>query len=209
MIVSKRYFGIHHTDVGNIWIFSLDVHNPHFQPLLTTDTLEQEVFTEKHPTPFNDYVLKSYDQLFTNSQLSYLKLSEELKFKLFTRQARYDKRKKMTECIMRNFFEDETIEYYNRINYDVSVLFITKKLLQSSNNNNKFLKIILDNLNHPYINELVYFRLSKTCKRKIMYAYHTDYKPCAKDLNEIYELVEQDYFNKCQEVSCHKRKKTV
>lgn len=202
----NSYLGKHYTDVGNVWIFSLDVYNPHFKPLLTTATLEQQIFTEKNVTPFTDYVLTTYDKIFTRSQLAYLQLSDELKFKYFTRQARYDKRKKMTESIMEYFFGCKTIEYYNRINYDVSVLIITKKLLQSSNNNKMFLQVILDNLDHPYINELIYIRLSPSTRRKIMYAYHTDvYKPTAKDLNPIFEIVEQDYSNKCKEILSHKR----
>lgn len=202
----NSYFGRHSTDIGNVWVFSLDVYNPHFEPLLTTDTLEQTVFTEKDVTPFSDYVLATYDKLLTKSQLAYLQLSEELKFKLFSRQARYDKRKKMTDIIMKKFFKYKPIEYYNRINYDASVLFITKRLLQKSDNNQKFLQVILNNLDHPYINELIYTRISLSTRRKIMYSHCTEvYKVTAKDLNPIFEIVEQDYYNKCQEILCHKR----
>lgn len=190
-------FGKHFNSGQNINIYSLQAEhlfveqfiNQHY---VSQDEIADELLSCEVTNPLKDFVTSQYKSILTSKQIEYVQMPDAVKMKKVAQPHRSRFRKLMTKRVMLKLTGYD-IEYYHKLNTHLAQLIVIENSFAVDDDNSKLSEYIKSVIDTPYMEELVYDRLSCCNRYLLTKAVTGEHDIPAKALYEVSKLMLQDY----------------
>lgn len=193
----RGMFGKHFDPRGNINIYSLDAK--HFfikdfieKEYIVRDEVEGLLFNDEWTRPLREFVVENHGKLLTSKQLEYVGHIVGGNYKMYTDVARSQYRMRMGKRITRHICGME-VRYYNRMDTDLRNLRLINQLIDVSDDLHELSAKVVQLIDEPLLNELVYEMLDDEARQSVVEAVLTGEPVSSKALYKLFNMLYEEY----------------